>query len=723
MKKILYSSTISIILLITVSLIYLSTIGYETDKFNEFLKKKTERYNDNIEANFEKIKIKIDLKKLNFFITTNKLEIKYFDAQIKIKKIDAYVDLISLILAKPNIKNVFITTEEIKTNNLKKAIKYLKPSNSKRFLINNIEGGNIASNFNIIFDDKNNIQDYEIDGYVKNLNLKIKDFNFQKSSFIFFLNNNSGEIKNLRTTFENFLINSGNVYFLNNEFLTVKGDLKSNFELNKNDFQKYTNFEKNIFNDLFLKGNFINKFQIKFDETLKVKDYSLSIISDLNNSKATLSETFKNELLYEGIDDVRLKNSKLEIQYNSNKNNYLKSSGLYSFNNLDFLDFNIETFFKNKKKDIKIKGKFNQKIKLPIINYESLGNDTEIMANISSDSNSLILKKISFKEKKNLINIENFSIKDNKIKKFGKVSVKTYNNNKLQNDFDVVFGDKTIIKGTKYDAANLTTLLNNKTNSKFLSNLNSEINIKLDEIKTIDKKKLSSFNLIGKIERGKLIKITSKGEFSNNEYLDISLNKDKTNQKKILEIYSDFPEPLLSNFKFFKGLSGGSLLFNSIYDDKISISNLLIENFKVKNAPGLVKLLSLADFGGMVDAMSGEGLSFNTLEIVFEKDEKVLNLKELYAIGPSVSILMEGYIESDTGLVSIRGTMVPAKTLNKFLSKIPVVGKIIIPKDIGEGLFGVSFKMKGTPEKIKTSVNPIKSLTPRFIQKALKKSK
>ena len=350
MKKILYSSTISIILLITVSLIYLSTIGYETDKFNEFLKKKTERYNDNIEANFEKIKIKIDLKKLNFFITTNKLEIKYFDAQIKIKKIDAYVDLISLILAKPNIKNVFITTEEIKTNNLKKAIKYLKPSNSKRFLINNIEGGNIASNFNIIFDDKNNIQDYEIDGYVKNLNLKIKDFNFQKSSFIFFLNNNSGEIKNLRTTFENFLINSGNVYFLNNEFLTVKGDLKSNFELNKNDFRKYTNFEKNIFNDLFLKGNFINKFQIKFDETLKVKDYSLSIISDLNNSKATLSETFKNELLYEGIDDVRLKNSKLEIQYNSNKNNYLKSSGLYSFNNLDFLDFNIETFFKNKKK-------------------------------------------------------------------------------------------------------------------------------------------------------------------------------------------------------------------------------------------------------------------------------------------------------------------------------------------------------------------------------------
>ena len=125
----------------------------------------------------------------------------------------------------------------------------------------------------------------------------------------------------------------------------------------------------------------------------------------------------------------------------------------------------------------------------------------------------------------------------------------------------------------------------------------------------------------------------------------------------------------------------------------------------------------------MVDALSGEGLSFEKLEMKMSKSEQVLNLEELYAIGPSISILMEGYVESNTELVSLRGTMVPAKTLNKFLSKLPVVGDILIPKEIGEGLFGISFKMKGTPGKIKTTVNPIKSLTPRFIQKALKKPK
>ena len=162
---------------------------------------------------------------------------------------------------------------------------------------------------------------------------------------------------------------------------------------------------------------------------------------------------------------------------------------------------------------------------------------------------------------------------------------------------------------------------------------------------------------------------------------------------------------------------------NSYYNSQISNSQLVIENFKVRNAPNFVKLLSLADFGGMADALSGEGLSFERLEMKMEKTKKVLNLKELYAIGPSISILMEGYVESDTGLVSLRGTMVPAKTLNKFLSKVPIVGDILIPKEIGEGLFGISFKMKGLPGKIKTSVNPIKTLTPRFIQKALKKTK
>ena len=70
-----------------------------------------------------------------------------------------------------------------------------------------------------------------------------------------------------------------------------------------------------------------------------------------------------------------------------------------------------------------------------------------------------------------------------------------------------------------------------------------------------------------------------------------------------------------------------NFLLISEYDAQISNTNLIIENFKVKDAPGLVKLLSLADFWGMVDAISGEGLSFERLEMSIDKTEQILNLK------------------------------------------------------------------------------------------------
>ena len=135
-----------------------------------------------------------------------------------------------------------------------------------------------------------------------------------------------------------------------------------------------------------------------------------------------------------------------------------------------------------------------------------------------------------------------------------------------------------------------------------------------------------------------------------------------------------------------------------------------------------MKLLSLADLGGLADLAAGEGLTFDILEINMEKNKDFLKINEILALGPSMSVLMEGY-QDKNGLTSLRGTLVPAKTLNKMISKIPVIGNIIIPKEVGEGLFGISFKMKGPKGKIKTTINPIKTLTPRFIQKILKNNK
>ena len=74
-------------------------------------------------------------------------------------------------------------------------------------------------------------------------------------------------------------------------------------------------------------------------------------------------------------------------------------------------------------------------------------------------------------------------------------------------------------------------------------------------------------------------------------------------------------------------------------------------------------------------------------------------------------------------IISLRGTLVPATTINRSIASIPLLGKILVGDKTGEGVFGVSFKIKGPPKNLKTSVNPIKTLTPRFITRTLEKIK
>ena len=229
--------------------------------------------------------------------------------------------------------------------------------------------------------------------------------------------------------------------------------------------------------------------------------------------------------------------------------------------------------------------------------------------------------------------------------------------------------------------------------------------------------------MVGSLKKGKLEKISAKSEFEEDKFLDISIKKEKKTNMSIVEIYSDIARPLVNSYEFFEGLEGGNLTYTSKSNDKNSSGVLEIKKFKLNKAPGLAKLLSLADLKGLTDALRGEGISFETLTINYETSPSKIDVKEIFMNGPSISILIEGYVEKKSGLVSLRGTLVPAKFLNSIISKIPKIGDILVGKKAGEGVFGLSFKIKGLPDNLKTTVNPVKTLTPRFITRALESVK
>ena len=727
MKKFFLSLILFFILILFSLIVILSTFGYETTRFNKIISNKIGKSNQNISLKLEKIKFRFDIKNLGLFLNTQNPELTYLNLNIPIETIKVYLNIVSLIKSNPKIEKLEVKSKEIDLIQLKKILMKTKPSNLNSLINNKIKKGKLITNVELYFDSDFGVENFIAKGEVTKVSADLyKNLILQDVKFNFFADNSDVLIKNIEGKMNGISLKEGSLQIDKNENIKINSNFVTNLNLNKKNIFSYLSFFKNI--------KYINEntnfeallnhnLNITFDKTFKVINYSYKNTGKVNNAIFKLNKPIQNVIFDEGIYNFNIKNSDLNFAYNSDKKNHIHISGSYQINNFDYQNFNIKNNFSKNISNIETDFQFKKKLKIDLINYEK---DKEKTAKVSTifrlSKNSIDFNIINYVENKNLISIENLKINNNNIISFKKIKVKTYKDNDLKNDFVLNLKKELNVKGEKYDATNLNKIINKKSNNNPLKKISKNIDIDLKNIETSLSKKLTNFKLIGVIEKGKFIKISSKGDFGDNKFLDISLKNNKNDKKKYLEIYSDLPQPLLSDYSFFKGLVDGKLTFSSIIDVDSSNSKLVIENFKIVNAPGVVKLLSLADFGGLADLAEGEGLSFEKLEIKMSNSKGLVKLEELYAVGPSISVLMDGY-KDITGLTSLRGTLVPAKNLNKLISKIPVIGNIIIPKEVGEGLFGVSFKMKGPPGKIKTTINPIKTLTPRFITKALEKSK
>jgi len=281
---------------------------------------------------------------------------------------------------------------------------------------------------------------------------------------------------------------------------------------------------------------------------------------------------------------------------------------------------------------------------------------------------------------------------------------------------------KVIIFGEIFDAEPLLKSLFKKDERRTLSKkFNSEIKINFDRAITGTNDQVNGFGMIATVKKGSFDKLSLKGNFAENEIVEMSIYQ-IDNNKRTLQVISDRARPFIKNFDFIKGFEGGKLEYESIISKDTSNSSLIITEFKVSKVPALAQLLTLASLQGIADTLSGEGIRFESFEMKSSSKGNVMNIEDALAIGPAVSILMEGYVDKGK-LVSLRGTLVPATKLNAIIASIPLVGDILVGKKTGEGVVGVSFKMKGPPKDIKTTVNPIKTLTPRFIVRAVEKMK
>ena len=730
MIKKIFKILLIVILILSVIIFYLSIFGLKTDKFNTKINNNISKIDENINLNLKKVNYL--LKPYNFTVNVESKnpEIIIRGKSLKIEKIITNISLKSFINNQFAIDDLLIKVKEIKLNNVISLARAFKSSPELYLLETIVKDGFIKANIYLNFDDKGKIdKNYKIKGSIKRVKIDyLNQFNLQNLSFDFDIDNEIYLLNRISTKVNNTEIKSPLIEIKRNKDLFfVNGQI-----LNDNkvfDIKELKSIFFNLFKNIDVEKiefKSKNNFSFNVNKKIKIKDFKVKSFIDLNELVFKEKNSQLKLYLPSFIETIKLEKHKIIINYDKNELEIEGDGNILVEDKSDNLSYRIKKNKNNLLFDLKTNLK-NNSLVIDFLDYEKK-EDLKTLISVKGNlkkNNQLSIDLIDLKEKDNKISIKGLELNESfKVMDIKNFNINYINNKKILNNLNLKKDNKIyFITGESFDISRIIDNIidSDEENSSFFHNLNSKINIRIkktyiDELNYIN-------NLYGDIKyKNNIINdLKLESTFSNEKKINLSIET-KNNSESVTRLFSAYPKPLVKRYDFIKGFEEGSLNFYSIKKDGVSNSVLVIDNFKVKEVPIFAKLLSLASLQGMADLLTGEGIRFTDFEMNFSNKKDLTTINEMYAIGPAVSILMDGYIEAKK-LVSLRGTLVPATTINRSIASIPLLGKILIGDKTGEGIFGVSFKIKGPPKNLKTSVNPIKTLTPRFITRTLEKIK
>jgi hypothetical protein len=722
---------LSIVLFLSVLIIfYLSLVGVKTDKFNERITNKISKINKQIKLDLKDVKFLLDPYNFTVDIITKDSTVLLEGKKLEIKEIKTNIYLKPLIFNEFSIDSLKISTKTIKLENLILLARSFKNSTELFLLDRVIKDGFLTAEIKLEFDEKGDLKkDYQITGFIKKVKLNfLNQVKASNLSLKFVIQKNKYSLIKIKGDINEVKISSPLIKIIQK---------KDQFLLAGKVLSDQKNFDRNqisIMTAKFLKKPNIEKIRfssendISFNINTKLKIKDLNIRSKINLDQLVLKNNFIDLKSYlPDLEElINFENHKIIIDYSKRKLDIKGKGQILVKDKFDSINYEIiknnNNFIFNTKTNFK-----NNKLLIKFLDYEKKENlDAAIVIKGTFKKNNPInFNLISLTEKNNTILFKNLNLS----KKFKIISIDSFNfdylnNKKIKNQLYLKKNNSNYnIIGESFDATKLINAImdSDDENSSLLSNFNSKISLKINKTYIDDVNFVNNLSGVLNFKNSKINDLNLKSIFSNDKKINISIGTN-AKEEKITKLFTDYPKPLIKRYDFIKGFEEGVLVYQAVKKDGISNSLLTIDNFKVKEVPVFAKLLSLASLQGVADLLTGEGIRFTDFEMKFTNKKKLTTIDEMYAIGPAVSILMDGYIESDK-LISLRGTLVPATTINRSIASIPLLGDILVGTKTGEGVFGVSFKIKGTAKDLETTVNPIKTLTPRFITRTLEKIK
>ena len=138
----------------------------------------------------------------------------------------------------------------------------------------------------------------------------------------------------------------------------------------------------------------------------------------------------------------------------------------------------------------------------------------------------------------------------------------------------------------------------------------------------------------------------------------------------------------------------------------------------VRDAPFLVRLLTLASLTGVANTLGGGGLAVDRITIPFVWDEGRIELRQARMVGSGLGARVDGTIDLNQRKLDLQGTLAPLYAINRLIGQIPLLGNLL-RGDKADAAIAATFSVGGSFDNPQVGVNPLSALVPGFLRDLL----
>lgn len=283
------------------------------------------------------------------------------------------------------------------------------------------------------------------------------------------------------------------------------------------------------------------------------------------------------------------------------------------------------------------------------------------------------------------------------------------------------------ISGNSYDLSSLFEYTKSddskeeKSVDSGLENLpNIDVNIAVNSLWSNPNVAVTNFAGTAKIVHGIGVnEVHLVGNFDYNKEMKLKVDYiPKPNKEFYLVIDSNAAGNTLRFLRIYEDMHGGNMHIEAKRDkNKMLIGHAKIRDFSLHNTPVLAKLLTVASFTGMVDLLTGEGMTFSHFDAPFKYKNQILYVNKARAYGNVLGVSLSGAYNMGNDAISFEGMISPAYGLNTMIGKIPLVGNLLAGKD--GTVFAANYSVTGTTDEPDVSLNPLSALSPNSLKEAV----